>query len=639
MKIVCDSCGAKYSIADEKVAGKVFKIRCKKCGATIVVRGDQDEDAATRVADLGGVGAGARAGGDEAVWHAVVGGDQQGPFTPGQLAEMMTAGTIDWEAYVWREGFDNWLPARDVPELVEAISGGGAQQAAVSEAPSAPSPFGEGMGADPFAADAAASPFAAAPEPARPAGGTRRGGGDLFAQAEAASSPFGGGGDDDDGVVASAPSPRVSAQQASLTGQRNENSVLFSLANLQALATGGPGGGGSAAKTAPASRPGMASGEGSGLIDIRALASAGGLGGAPSTPAASGGGGKKDSVDDLLSIGTGGSPFGASLGAPVLAPVKQEESSNKGLIIGLGVGGGLVVLAAAVIVAVVLVNKGGDTPAPPADPAAIAAAGAAGAPATAAPGTAAAPGTPTPPSGATPPPAAATAPPAAGATPAATGPTPAEAAGATSPAAGGASAGHGGGGGGGGGGGRGGGRRSSGGDGPAAGGSGGGSAGGSGSASGGGATGGGGGASGGGAAAPGGGTKRSGGGGDIDSLLNAALGGGGGGGGGGSARAGGGGGGGGGGAAAASDENLPQTPDRAAVMSALSAVSACGEGQHGLAMTEITVSGPTGRVTNAVVTGQFAGTPIGGCVARAARNARFPRFRQATFTINYPFRI
>ena len=26
MKIVCDNCGAKYSIADEKVAGKVFRI-------------------------------------------------------------------------------------------------------------------------------------------------------------------------------------------------------------------------------------------------------------------------------------------------------------------------------------------------------------------------------------------------------------------------------------------------------------------------------------------------------------------------------------------------------------------------------------------------------------------------------------
>ncbi len=41
MKIVCDSCGAKYSIADEKVAGKIFKIRCKKCSSVLEVRGDQ----------------------------------------------------------------------------------------------------------------------------------------------------------------------------------------------------------------------------------------------------------------------------------------------------------------------------------------------------------------------------------------------------------------------------------------------------------------------------------------------------------------------------------------------------------------------------------------------------------------------
>ena len=41
MKIVCGSCQAKYSIADEKVAGKVFKIRCKRCSEVIVVRGDQ----------------------------------------------------------------------------------------------------------------------------------------------------------------------------------------------------------------------------------------------------------------------------------------------------------------------------------------------------------------------------------------------------------------------------------------------------------------------------------------------------------------------------------------------------------------------------------------------------------------------
>ena len=40
MKIVCDACGAKYSISDDKVQGKVFKIRCKKCQNIIVVRGN-----------------------------------------------------------------------------------------------------------------------------------------------------------------------------------------------------------------------------------------------------------------------------------------------------------------------------------------------------------------------------------------------------------------------------------------------------------------------------------------------------------------------------------------------------------------------------------------------------------------------
>ena len=102
MKIVCDSCGAKYSIADEKVAGRVFKIRCKKCGAAIVVRGDQVESPAeeesTRVVDYGG----------DAVWHVVVDGDQQGPFAPSQIGEMLSAGTIGWDAYVWKEGFDDW---------------------------------------------------------------------------------------------------------------------------------------------------------------------------------------------------------------------------------------------------------------------------------------------------------------------------------------------------------------------------------------------------------------------------------------------------------------------------------------------------------------------------------------------------
>jgi predicted Zn finger-like uncharacterized protein len=41
MKISCVSCSAQYSLADEKVAGRSFKTRCKKCGAPIVVRAEQ----------------------------------------------------------------------------------------------------------------------------------------------------------------------------------------------------------------------------------------------------------------------------------------------------------------------------------------------------------------------------------------------------------------------------------------------------------------------------------------------------------------------------------------------------------------------------------------------------------------------
>ena len=48
MKITCQACAAKYTIADEKVLGKVVKIRCKKCGATIVVNGN--DPSATRAA-------------------------------------------------------------------------------------------------------------------------------------------------------------------------------------------------------------------------------------------------------------------------------------------------------------------------------------------------------------------------------------------------------------------------------------------------------------------------------------------------------------------------------------------------------------------------------------------------------------
>src|SRR5689334_1050143 len=165
MKIVCDACGAKYSIADEKVSGKVFKIRCKKCSGVIVVRGDQP--AAASAAPLPAA---------DAVWQVAVNGETRGPLAPAEIGELLAAGTIDWEAFVWREGFEGWCAARDVQELVDAVMGGASPQPA---------------------AEPAEAPATAAPA-------RRHAGADLFAASDPAASPFSGGGDDD--VVASAPS-------------------------------------------------------------------------------------------------------------------------------------------------------------------------------------------------------------------------------------------------------------------------------------------------------------------------------------------------------------------------------------------------------------------------------------------------
>jgi predicted Zn finger-like uncharacterized protein len=44
MKLSCPTCNAKYSIADDKVRGRVVKIRCKKCGAIVIARGDTPDE-------------------------------------------------------------------------------------------------------------------------------------------------------------------------------------------------------------------------------------------------------------------------------------------------------------------------------------------------------------------------------------------------------------------------------------------------------------------------------------------------------------------------------------------------------------------------------------------------------------------
>lgn len=309
MKIVCDSCGAKYSIADEKVAGKIFKIRCKKCSSVLEVRGDQSgahpfsESSASAEPT------------NEATWYIVVDGEQKGPLPPIELSQLFAKGAVGLDSYVWKEGFEDWKVAADVAELATIFKGpASAGNDDTSSFGTGGDLFGEGGHEPSSEIDTSSGPFAGfddAPTPTSAdqspvaASTTDDGGGALGAL---------GGGLGGGAVAATTPER--------MTGQRNENSVLFSLSNLQQLASRS-GGAEQPTSTVSTAQQGAAqaaspsaAGEGSGLIDIRALAKS-------TTPGATAA--PSQSVDDLLAIGTGAS---STLGTPLLGPAPLETSDE-----------------------------------------------------------------------------------------------------------------------------------------------------------------------------------------------------------------------------------------------------------------------------------------------------------------------
>ncbi|MBL4632418.1 MAG: hypothetical protein JKY56_01025, partial [Kofleriaceae bacterium] len=179
---------------------------------------------------------------------------------------------------------------------------------------------------------------------------------------------FGGGGDAGSGVGSndlfgnSAPASEHTGEiamskeaEAQLKGQRNENSVLFSLGNLAALASDAPKAVASSSPTPGVSNTGGS--EGSGLIDIRSMAS---VYLADKGSAASPGAGV-GSADDLPVFST--SAFESA--SPVLMPTHSGGGDKKMMYTLLAVIAGLVV-AAGILIVIVL---GGDDK----EPAAVAA--------------------------------------------------------------------------------------------------------------------------------------------------------------------------------------------------------------------------------------------------------------------------
>jgi predicted Zn finger-like uncharacterized protein len=377
MKITCQACQAKYTIADEKVAGKVVKIRCKKCGASIVVNGNQTSPDATQPTVSGGAFESGRHGVAAEAWTVNVADGDQRTMTESEIVVAYGAGVVTDDTFCWKEGMPDWLPVQEIAPLLAACkgqptrSGGGRpgnsdmptriHRPGDSDVPTRihdPSGGALGMPAPgPAAAAMAASGrkdgngAVAAPPPAATA---RRAGGrgavaDLFGGVAQA------GGEDE--VLTSAPPgiPQAHVEAPKPIGARNESSLLFATQEQ-----------GNAA-AAPSM---VATNEASGLIDIRQLS-------AQMRSSADDNSKKKSRVDDIMNLGGGGA-FSPSLAAPILSAPSLEAYSqppppmvgamgseapparSKALVF-LAISAGLFFLIAAASVALLLLRgKGGD---------------------------------------------------------------------------------------------------------------------------------------------------------------------------------------------------------------------------------------------------------------------------------------
>jgi len=265
VKITCPVCDAKYSITDEKVQDRLAKIRCRKCGTTIVIDGKVDPPNVyaadtPSTAQASGEGEDATAG-SAGEYTVDFGENDQRSMSLADLMQAFKNGQVTRETYVWAEGFADWKALGEVSELTQAINTPAAKPAAPAATLSGPTAGGAAL---PWDKKPAATididedeRTQIATRGAAPVGRAA----DLFGGFATAGS--------EEEVTTSAqqheaPAP-IAAPVTASTGARNESSVLFSLSALTAAAASKP--------SRPAPGPSSPS-EDSGLIDLKALATA-----------------------------------------------------------------------------------------------------------------------------------------------------------------------------------------------------------------------------------------------------------------------------------------------------------------------------------------------------------------------------
>ncbi len=169
MRVICDHCQASYNVPDEKVQGKPFKFKCKKCGETVHYR-PEGYDPAQRLtmemkaAEVSGDAAAspqqaqaeaqpqtqaqpAQASAQaqqqaaqtsheakprltmegkplpqqpieaQACWYLAYNKQKKGPLTLQDARQFLLDAELTGETYIWKAGFENWKRLFDVPEF------------------------------------------------------------------------------------------------------------------------------------------------------------------------------------------------------------------------------------------------------------------------------------------------------------------------------------------------------------------------------------------------------------------------------------------------------------------------------------------------------------------------------------------
>lgn len=210
MKFVCERCQTKYSIADEKVRGKILKVRCKSCANIITVREEGARKPSSPAIPVGGGGSASPDRGTGAhativaprlhtpppappverravprppvppadegpVWYMALDGNRTGPFSRKQLIDQIAPLPKDADVHVWNERLGVWKPPTDIPALANELHARRRPPVPVPPMPPLPSapPVPPPFPGTPRRPTGTSFPVAAAPAsaaPARPTG-------------------------------------------------------------------------------------------------------------------------------------------------------------------------------------------------------------------------------------------------------------------------------------------------------------------------------------------------------------------------------------------------------------------------------------------------------------------------------------